>query len=138
MAFLVPHCGGCHRHCCGEISGVRPILMPWEKASEFFGLVEQRGKLFLLRRRVNGSCVFFHQEKCGIYDRRPFECRVYPFVLDFSKKTVDLRLDTRAACHIFVSPDDRLRLLKAYSAKPVPIDWARAYALFSEYKGKHT
>jgi Fe-S-cluster containining protein len=112
--------------------------MPWEKASEFFGLVEQRGNLLLLRRRGNGSCVFFHQRKCGIYDRRPFECRVYPFVLDFSKGTVDLRLDTQAACHIFVSMDDKARLLKTYSTKPVPVAWARAYRLFEPYKGEPT
>jgi Fe-S-cluster containining protein len=112
--------------------------MPWEKAKDFFGLVEQRGKLILLRRRVNGSCIFFHQRKCGIYDRRPFTCRAYPFVLDFSKGTVDLRLSTQAACHIFVRLDDRVRLLKAYSANKVPADWAKAYMCFDAHRGKST
>jgi Fe-S-cluster containining protein len=106
--------------------------MPWEKANDFFGLVDQRGKLLLIRRRINGCCVFFHRRKCGIYDRRPFECQVYPFVLDLSKGAVDLKLDVRAVCHIFANVEDRVRLLGMYKDKPVPIDWAKAYELFEE------
>lgn len=129
MSLSVPYCGGCRIHCCGGVEGFRPVLMPWEDKDTFFGLVEQRGKLTLVRQRACGTCVFYHQANCGIYDKRPFECRIYPFILDLSKD-VRLRIDPRATCAQFVVVTQGRDLLKAIARQEIPADWARAYMFF--------
>lgn len=32
-----------------------------------------------LREREDGSCVFFHNNRCTVYHLRPLQCRTYPF-----------------------------------------------------------
>lgn len=34
-----------------------------------------------IRERTDGSCVFFADNKCTVYEARPAQCRTYPFWL---------------------------------------------------------
>lgn len=129
MSLSVPYCGGCRVHCCGSVDGFRPVLMPWEDEKDYFGLVDRRGKLTLIRQRGCGTCVFYSQNKCGIHERRPFECRVYPFILDLSKG-VTLKVDPRASCGRLIPVAKGRELLRLVASKVIPGDWARAYMFF--------
>ena len=102
-------CAACEAHCCGMIKTCRPVLMPWEDAAAYE--TEQDGPLVLVKRNADGWCVYFDHDRwhagkggCTIYHRRPFECCIYPLVLDFSRQTPGLKLDPRAPCASFMWP----------------------------------
>ena len=131
LEYRSPHCGRCRANCCGGIPNVHPILMPWEPFPDH--LVEQRGLLRFLQTEPNGLCLFFSGGRCGIYGQRPFECRIYPLLLQFEEWGADdfrplrpyLKLDPRATCYqescaAGSSFDIALRY-------PFPADWAREF-----------
>lgn len=140
MALSVSYCGGCRVHCCNQFHGIRPVLMPWESEKGFFGLTEHVGKLVLLKQKADGDCVFFKAGRCVIYDRRPFECQIYPFILDLSKGGVVLVLDVHANCSKFVAAAEGHELLQAHADKKITHAWAMAYSHYTsarrEKKGK--
>lgn len=87
-------CGNCkHQGCCTR--SVSPMLFSQDledlkaigKATdEFIGELEIKGKKFkTLKKKPNSNtCIFWDEEKknCSIYNKRPFECRAYPFSLE--------------------------------------------------------
>jgi Fe-S-cluster containining protein len=92
-------CQGCLRNCCGEIPDLTPVLLEREEKDilpEHLLRVEIGGYvLSLIRRKPDGTCVFWKDRKCSIYAKRPLECRLYPYLLDFSMGTARIELDTR-------------------------------------------
>lgn len=101
-------CQECDRNCCTDLPNVRPILMPWEVDSgRWLHVTEQLGQLHLLARKPTGGCIFYGEHGCTIYEDRPFECRIYPLLMQFEAgpgelKTLlpTLRLDPRATCYL--------------------------------------
>ncbi len=78
-------------------------------------------------------CYFFHpnQNTCGIYPHRPFECRLYPFVI--SKKGEGLVLNVHLACpHIQgkrYTPefDEYLAYLKTFFKRKATVRFMKKY-----------
>ena len=78
-------CQGCCRFKEAE-SVWRPKLAPEELAAQDNSVRQALGKdgyLKTVREKGQNRCTFLHLDsnKCGIYACRPFECRLYPFLL---------------------------------------------------------
>lgn len=54
---------------CDEVTFVREFTKPLD--------LPEGG--LSLRERADGSCVFFHDNRCTVYHLRPLQCRTYPF-----------------------------------------------------------
>jgi Fe-S-cluster containining protein len=51
------------------------------------------GKYFRIKRNKNGMCKFLNEQKrCGIYEKRPLECRIYPYVFSYENNELQLKL----------------------------------------------
>jgi Fe-S-cluster containining protein len=84
-------CSSCtHQQCCTGFDA--PIVFPEDRArleqndkatSEYLEDVIIVGtKLEQIRKKPTGECVFWNN-KCEIYDYRPFDCRIFPFDIDY-------------------------------------------------------
>jgi Fe-S-cluster containining protein len=131
MALTVSYCGGCRKCCCNQFHGIRPVLLPWENEKDFFGLTDHVGRLIVLKQRADGDCIFFKAGRCSIYERRPFECQIYPFIFDFSKGEVKLILDPNANCAKFVLEVEGRELLHFHADKQIPHPWAVAHSHYT-------
>ncbi len=103
--MLKINCSGCVG-CCSKELPLTPVLWPGEE-DKFRGNVvavnTPEGIGYLLRRKENGNCIFLNEThgRCDIYNSRPAECRVYPYLLDFSKPEEGIiKLDTRFCRHL--------------------------------------
>ena len=91
------NCAICQNHCCGKSAILPPILLPFE-LNQFNDddIYTENGNIFRLRKSsVTGFCKFLDDhQRCTIYERRPLECRFYPWIMqyDFTKSTVYLQL----------------------------------------------
>ena len=127
---MIKDCIKCKNNCCGKIKDIRPVLLPYEekrlrKYSEI--ITTPHRKMFALKRR-NGHCIFFDKSsgKCRIYAGRPLECRIYPFLLDFSKRSVDVYLDKRH-CKLKASKTAIQADMEAIRKIHLSIKWINAY-----------
>jgi Fe-S-cluster containining protein len=89
------NCINCPTQCCGKIGPVKaPVLIPKELMRFDIDAFVKDSKikgLFRLKRK-NGKCVFLKNHKCKIYDRRPIECKLYPWLLNWNGKKLTLQL----------------------------------------------
>ena len=89
-------CSVCKEHCCGGSPVLAPILFPDEenKFTEEEKEMLPGEKVWRIKRNKEGLCIFLNENKrCTIYDRRPEECRAYPWLYKFhSDGTVSLLL----------------------------------------------
>lgn len=105
--FPKPPCHDCKSNCCKKgASGTRPILMPFEDEGQYE--TEFMDGLFYVLYDEDGECYYHRPDgTCRIHERRPFECRLYPFVI--VPEVVDdgraephyrfhIKLDQGAAC----------------------------------------
>ena len=83
-------CLGCGRCCRGEPGAIWLTRAEEKKISQYLGIAED---LFIsdfctrkwgnlsIREKINGECVFYQpsSNKCGIYEFRPLQCRLFPF-----------------------------------------------------------
>jgi hypothetical protein len=107
--------------------------MPWEMPAQFFGLVDRKGKIFIMRRRKGGYCIFLDENcRCAIYERRPLECRLFPFKLKFDRHNVRLEVDRRCSQHTLFSQLSADRLMKGLAGYKFPISWVRQYISYRE------
>lgn len=86
-------CSVCQQHCCGGSPVGAPILLHYEE--EDFAPEDKHyadGVFRLNRDPATGLCKFFSNGRCTVYERRPEECRVYPYIYwyDTNTNTVDL------------------------------------------------
>ncbi len=87
--------------CCRfleERSLLRPIFLKEERRDEFKDLLDSEGHVILKKYNSLYICPFFLPEKniCSIYEQRPIDCRLYPFIITYNEnkgKTM-LCLDT--------------------------------------------
>ena len=123
-------CRGCSARCCQGI--VTPVLLADEE--RLFGAetrVAETGfrSMRLLARGEDERCVFLDRSssRCTIYARRPLECRIYPYLLDFSRGRVGLKLDARFCPGAAGMKPDAEGLLAAVSGRDFPPDWIKGY-----------
>ncbi len=50
-----------------------------EKPHHYYYDLAQDGKVLQLKKKEDGSCIFFKSGKCSIHSARPLTCRAYPF-----------------------------------------------------------
>ncbi len=91
---------------------------------------------YILAQKADSSscftCVFLHRSEgtCRIYARRPFDCRLYPFVLD--RKEEKIRVCVHRNCpfieQTLQSPpyEEYVQYLKNYFSHPQVKDFLRA------------
>ncbi len=125
-------CAQCPNHCCGLMPHCRPVLMPWETPGQFFGLVERHGKIYVLKRRKDGLCIFFENGRCSAYERRPLECRLFPFKLKFDRHNVRLEVDQRCKHHMLFSQLSANRLMTGLAGYKFPVPWIWSYIAYHE------
>lgn len=98
----------CPTPCCGRFEGpsimLRSviglemdsiILLPdeeWWFLANFPDRVLHKGSLSQIKLKVDGSCPFFENGRCAIYEHRPHLCQAYPFYVDLC---AGVCLDTR-------------------------------------------
>lgn len=125
-------CTQCANHCCGLMPHCRAVLMPWETPGQFFGLVERHGKIYVLKRRKDGLCIFFENGRCSAYERRPLECRLFPFKLKFDRHNVRLEVDQRCKHHMLFSQLSANRLMTGLAGYKFPVPWIWSYIAYHE------
>jgi Fe-S-cluster containining protein len=83
----------------------------------------------VLAKKKNGNCIFLDDKnkKCTIYKKRPLECKIYPFLLDFSGKKPDVKLDTRFCPNLLSLSAKKEKILKLIQSQNFQKDWISAY-----------
>ena len=81
-----------------------------------------------LAKGGDGRCVFLDDatRSCKIYGRRPLECRIYPFLLDFDSG-VGFKLDMSVCTHLDSLNYDGKAISGLLEAQNWPEDWIKAY-----------
>lgn len=123
-------CAGCN-NCC-QNSQLNPVLLPSEelkfkKNSRKFKTPYR--EMFVLRKKENGNCVFLDDKmrRCTIYNKRPLECILYPFLLDLSKTPIDVELDKRFCPHLQSLIFNKRRILAFVRKNHFPHNWIKSY-----------
>ncbi|HZX45304.1 MAG TPA: YkgJ family cysteine cluster protein [Candidatus Nanoarchaeia archaeon] len=115
-------CGECS-DCCKD--PLNPVLMPYEENDYPGSIVNINTPYRVIHTlaKKDGHCIFLIDGKCTIYNKRPFECRIYPYLLDFSRKPAGFKLDKRFC-----------KKLHTLNAEKISLDngqfddvWIRAY-----------
>ena len=90
-------CDGCCRF-AGQNSSWRPKVAREEIGDCYRQELDEDGYIKAIDRRGQIQCVFFQagDHTCHIYERRPFECRLYPFLL--IKKGDDPAIGVHLSC----------------------------------------
>ena len=95
-------CQGCCRF--KEAASVwRPKVAPEELTGQDKAVreaVDKDGYIKTVREHGQNRCTFLHLDsnKCGIYTCRPFECRLYPFLLTRSGKNGRVTVSVHLSC----------------------------------------
>lgn len=132
------NCKGCNNHCCGKIPYLTPILLPSEekRLKKYARSVQTPyRKMLVLAKKGNGNCIFLDDKtiRCTTYSKRPLECRLYPFVLDFSKEKPDVELDKRFCPHLKTLRADKQRISALVQKQHFPRDWIDGYKTLENY-----
>jgi Fe-S-cluster containining protein len=121
--------------CCTSRRGpnFKVALLPNEvkRFREFACPVKTKhGTIYVIRSR--GRCVFLDKKtmRCKIYRRRPFECRIYPVLIDSNKKGYFLSAICPKAHS--VSEKDIDSAMKAWKSKGPSSEWIRCYSSLKE------
>jgi Fe-S-cluster containining protein len=120
-------CKICKKHCCGQIPGVTPVLLP-EEVEKFKNNSENRDGIYTLQKKEStGTCVFLDDSDnhCTIYADRPFECKLFPYVLDFESKK-QFKLDSRCSQKLRVIADE-LEVENFINNHEFPKEWIKKY-----------
>lgn len=132
------NCEGCINHCCGQNNHLTPVLLPSEelKFNEKSVVVEAPYRAMrVLAKKSDGNCIFLDDKtRCTIYDQRPLECRLYPFLLDF-EFGIAAKLDKRFCSGLESLKFDRSLisdLLKEHKSE-FSEDWIKAYLSMEDY-----
>ena len=140
-------CDGCCRF-KESASSWRPKVSPAEKkqgglAEEIFSRnsLDRTGRIKTVACSGGGyQCSFFNPQgnNCSIYQKRPFECQLYPFVLtqDNNKTVIDVHLHCPFVQETRNTPvfDRYVRYLEGYFKRKEVLDFIRENpALVGDY-----
>ena len=131
-------CNKCNNHCCGKNPYLTSVLLPSEEErfkDHSQSVKTPYRKMQVLRKKANGNCIFLDDKttKCTIYDKRPLECQLYPFLLDFSKGKPDVKLDERFCPHLKTLSFDKNKIYAFIQKHSFPKDWIKAYKTLDNY-----
>lgn len=131
-------CEGCNNNCCGKNFHLTPVLLPSEeeKFKKHSRKIETPYReIRVLAKKENGNCIFLNDKiiKCTIYSERPLECRLYPFLLDFSKEKPDVELDKRFCPHLKTLLANKEKISGLVQKQHFPEDWIKAYGTLENY-----
>jgi Fe-S-cluster containining protein len=125
-------CSGCKEHCCGEIHNLTPVLLPSEE--ERFRAYSRKIEtpyrpMFVLAKKVGGTCIFLDDavRRCAAYDKRPLECVLYPFLLDFEGNAAGVKLDGRFCPHLETLLFDKEGIARLLGRNEFTADWIAGY-----------
>lgn len=128
--MLKINCQVCAAVCCRD--PLTPILLVSEevqldKSSRIVQTPFRNMKV--LRKRENGDCIFIDNQKmtCTNYNLRPLECRIYPYLLDFSKGKLDVKLDERFCPSLSTLQTEINQIIDYIRSFEYPSDWIKAY-----------
>jgi Fe-S-cluster containining protein len=132
------NCEGCPNHCCGRNPHLTPVLLPSEEQKFNEHSISVRTpyrEMRLLAKKPDGNCIFLDDKtRCTIYDQRPFECKLYPFLLDF-EFGIAAKLDKRFCLGLESLQFDKSLisdLLRQYRSE-FSEDWVKAYLSMEDY-----
>lgn len=125
------NCGGCDNNCC-QNPKLTPVLLPSEEKrfKKYSRKVETPYRdIFVLKKKENGGCTFLDNKtkRCKIYNQRPLECRLYPFLLALKKDKVGIKLDRRFCPRLKALTFDRKKLIAFVGRHRFPPDWIKGY-----------
>jgi Fe-S-cluster containining protein len=132
------NCKGCNNHCCGKNSHLTPVLLPSEeeKFKDNSKIVKTPHRAMkVLEKKKNNTCVFLDDKttRCTNYKERPLECRLYPFLLDFSKEKPSVKLDKRFCPHLKTLQFDKDKISALVNKHLFPKDWIKAYKTLGDF-----
>jgi len=122
------NCSTCKENCCGSEPFFLPVLLPEEL--DLYSLKDEHksplGSSLWTLKREEDHCIYFDTftNRCLIYSKRPIECRLYPFLFDFSTNNIEIKLDKKFCIKGPVALIPQLNL-------NIPKDWIKAYQLMS-------
>jgi Fe-S-cluster containining protein len=125
------NCRSCNKHCCGEIPNLTPVFVPSEEKrfKKFSRKVKTPFRdMLVLKKKKN--CIFLKDKKCTIYEKRPLECRLYPFLLDFGKQ-VNVKLDRRFCKRTLVF--NKKEIIGSIRKEKFTADWIRGYESLTNF-----
>jgi len=98
-------CVSCQSHCCGGSPVGAPILTP-DEMERFKDDSHMVSETHARMNRANGVCKWLKDRRCSIYEERPLECRLYPYVMQWDGKKVSLVLHSGCPAGLsFPKPD---------------------------------
>jgi Fe-S-cluster containining protein len=101
------NCSICKSHCCGRNQTVgAPIVLPKEISNFSDDDLYEDGGVKRIKRGSDGMCKFLSNKLCSIYERRPLECRLYPWIMVYTDGKVGLELHKGCEQHSRVDPFD--------------------------------
>ena len=131
------NCEGCSNSCCQNLH-LTPVLLPSEEKR--FKKYSRKIKIpyrdiSVLAKKENGNCVLLDDrtKRCTIYDKRPLECFLYPFLLDFSKAMVSVKLDRRFCPHLATLTFGKKKLIAFVRSHQFPSDWVKSYNTLGDF-----
>jgi Fe-S-cluster containining protein len=82
-------CDNCPNNCCIGVGRIWVTREELNRLRKFQNLkVETEGRLYRVSVAKEGdSCPYFLDDRCTNYDQRPFDCRLYPLVIDEISET---------------------------------------------------
>lgn len=77
-------CAGCPNNCCIGVGRLLANQEELNRLDKFSGLkIEKEGPFYRVSVRHEGDpCPYFLNYHCTIHDQRPFDCRLYPVIID--------------------------------------------------------
>ncbi|MFA5388160.1 MAG: phosphatidylglycerol lysyltransferase domain-containing protein [Candidatus Omnitrophota bacterium] len=94
---------------------LRPVFLPFEITSRIKPHLDETRRVKLKPFKNMYTCRFFGKtgNKCSIYAKRPFDCRLYPFAIMFDEKRENIILGIDKKCPFAVEPGNE-RTIKNY------------------------
>lgn len=123
-------CEGCRNHCCGQNIYLTPVLLPSEeqKFNDYSVIIETPYRnMRVLAKKEDGNCIFLDDKtRCTIYDQRPLECKLYPFLLDFDFG-LGVKLDKRFCQSLGTLNFDKNLISVLLREQEFSEDWIKGY-----------
>ncbi len=127
-------CKNCHVNCCRRFYAV---LLPEEEEEyldKCFTMETPLGPVRCLGTYSGNSCPFLSPEGlCLNYERRPFDCRVWPVLLyyDFNtdEKVLYLDMDCPAVVEGRISSDVIDSIVRILKSVKIDEEWVKKYTL---------
>ena len=128
-------CNKCENSCCKN-KLLNPYLLPSEEKlfKKFSEKAETTKKVLLLKRNKDGNCIFLDEkDKCKIYKKRPFDCRLYPILLNFKDKKPYIWVDRKFCPNSGEIILNERKILKTIKSLNLPENWVKDFEKWGAY-----